>query len=111
MAEIDRQRSLDEAAKVLGLTVAEYIARKPPNDWRDIDTAPKDGTELLGFVPEFDAPYWWCLEPEGTVSGRMVIRFYDKDWVSLAAGESFGELVPIRVKPTKWMPLPEAPKK
>lgn len=54
--------------------------------WQPIDTAPKDGTEFLGWFPGSTVMIWWM--GQGGVWGN---DFWE--------GEA----------PTHWMPLPEPP--
>ena len=82
-------------------------------EWQPIETAPKDGTELLiwakdvgvrvGYfgtefndAPEGSRPYagWWSL------AGEISPAF--PAWRDL-------EEVPARNEPTHWLPLPEPP--
>lgn len=72
-------------------------------NWQPIDTAPKDGTEILGvFVPS--GPY----EPDFSI-----LRWDGKDWVGLCDGEmsirAQGDFGTDYHEPfcTHWMPLPE----
>lgn len=61
------------------------------NEWQPIETAPKDGTEIVVYVKQI---------------GQMVV-YYDKMWTEksnlLRAKMSF--------EPTHWMPLPQPPTK
>ena len=59
--------------------------------WRPIDTAPKDGTPVLG---------WWGTECM-IVDWCVVVE----RWGSTHDGEDMFE-----PEPTHWMPLPEGPK-
>ena len=76
--------------------------------WRDISTAPKDGTKIIGwFVPnEVDAPSkakpwitWWEMRQWRDGNGKKV-------------GEPFGMWVtkgwknPMSFAPTRWAPAP-----
>ena len=73
----------------------ELAALKTGHEWRDIETAPKDGTVFLGYklgqfrecykVPRDDCDMW-CF---GGTSGA-------------------DDLFP-NIKPTHWMPLPKPP--
>ena len=56
------------------------------SDWQPIDTAPKDGTEVL---------LWWFR--------RHVVGSY------VAGGWTDESLGQYDVSPTHWMPLPEPP--
>ena len=65
-------------------------------EWRDIESAPKDWTDVLVFSPEH----------EGFNCGGVFSAFYDTDeacWFTHAPGHN------IRLNPTHWMPLPPAP--
>ena len=69
-----------------------------PLAWQPIETAPKDGAEvLLAFGYGYDAPppitCYWNSERE--------------DWL---LGNSLSVPVSVPAKPTHWMPLPEPPK-
>ena len=71
-----------------------YLAAPPTaqaEGWRDIATAPKDGTEILGYTEEVGALvlYW------DSMTGEM-------DHWSDGMSVSYW-------KPTQWMPLPPAP--
>lgn len=59
------------------------------NDWQDISTAPKDGTEVLVFVPRRLGPIY---AGASNATG--------KQWWSRNLGD---------LQPTHWMPLPKAP--
>ena len=69
-------------------------------DWQPIDTAPKDGTSILVFIPDAVAPF----------GDQIDIVRYGSDGASGLAwcharcvdGLESGN-------PTHWMPLPDAP--
>lgn len=67
--------------------------------WRDISTAPKDGTEVIVFAPDNDPPVFTasCLYDKwsASVEGRHA-----------PADDFFGD---DPKRPTHWMPLPEPP--
>ena len=83
--------------------IAAMISAAPaaPNGWQPIETAPKDGTEFLGFGGGVEG-----------VQGIQVVRWCERvgcwetpeasleDWDNQAEGYS---------RPTHWMPLPDAP--
>ena len=88
--------AIDDPACDLTLTTVECIKKlKAENEWRPIETAPKDGTVFLGYkrgqfrecykVPRDDCDMW-CF---GGTSGA-------------------DDLFP-NIKPTHWMPLPKPP--
>ncbi|MDF2757305.1 MAG: hypothetical protein K0S94_2900 [Nitrospira sp.] len=60
-------------------------------DWQSIETAPKDGTSILGGKPGMAAP--WVVRWR---NGKRI-----QDWET---SYSF-----IGFKPTLWMPLPKPP--
>lgn len=69
--------------------------------WQSIETAPKDGTEILLH----------CINEDGANEGCVVSKFFQGEWVTFAAlrlncddsdpGDS--------LYPTHWMPLPPPP--
>lgn len=60
------------------------------SDWRDISTAPRDGTAI------------WVSSERAMEPVRTIQRWYG-EWVNIYNGDSIGW------KPTHWMPLPKAP--
>ena len=67
------------------------------SDWRPIETAPKDGTWFLAYVPEFACMAWgphefcaWTTDYSG--------RSY---WCETDTSEE--------IEPIHWMPLPSPP--
>lgn len=61
--------------------------------WQPIETAPKDGTEVLVFGPRQDGTYLAAYQ-------------YDDWWVAGPWDERWTELLS---PPTHWMPLPAPP--
>ncbi len=75
------------------------------SEWQPIDTAPKDGTEVLLFIPNWNNDVKignWCDTVELDY-GK--VRRDRKYWY---AGHSYG-MAPDP-KPTHWMPIPKSPK-
>lgn len=68
------------------------------NEWRSIETAPKDGTELLGYDARCEVFYLFRW------SKHNHIQIYGWVWQL----EKFGEEVD-GCDPTHWMPLPPSP--
>lgn len=79
-------------------------------DWQPIETAPKDGTEIIGFRPDqgvFVFRWAWMEEfvpkdqngdPTEDYDDAFACWWHDRwDWLE-------GEL-----RPTHWMPLPAPP--
>jgi hypothetical protein len=75
------------------------------SEWQPIDTAPKDGTPILAYGPEYCGNKnitavleWYAFTPR--IGGGM--------WN--AVGASGYECECDLQEPTHWMPLPEPPK-
>ena len=65
------------------------------NDWQPIETAPKDGTRFLGYLPKRDNEN---DEPEIQTlyhTGKLISSFTNGYF--------------IQYTPTHWMPLPKPP--
>lgn len=77
------------------------------SEWRPIETAPQDGTEILAIYANE-----WMGRPDGDYS---IVRWERKGWVAqadsqraiAAQGDTYTEYVEPFV--THWMPLPEPP--
>ena len=81
------------AAKAAIAIVLEEAAVK----WQPIETAPKDGTPILAYMPDADG------EPYQIYVVRMMGKIGD-EWWQEAGGEQWATY-----KPTHWMPRPELP--
>lgn len=96
-------RSNEELGKRIGEQVAVVPAAQLDalnnGGWRDIATAPKDGSEILGYDDEFGRSF--ACSPSQPIFWAESL--YDvKEWViSDEAHHSFN--------PTLWMPLPPTP--
>jgi hypothetical protein len=85
-------------------------------EWRPIETAPKDGTKILVFVPivgdaRFGHIYAVIWDDEFEVVNAMAkshAKMYRGAWTDFAV-ESFGYEKYAEYKPTHWLPLPEPP--
>lgn len=77
-------------------------------EWRSIETAPKDGTNILIFARDFPAIAWWA---------NVYYFNYDKD--EMVEGEEWAQWICDNPyynsvltgdrTPTHWMPLPNPP--
>jgi hypothetical protein len=81
--------------------------------WRSIETAPKDGTDVLLFFPHRDPTVQVQIGSydvgERIQNGKMISRFEGWNvgafsWPSLRPGTK-----DANEDPTHWMPLPEPP--
>jgi hypothetical protein len=59
--------------------------------WQPIETAPRDGTEILAY---------------NAFAGRYLTRFVDGEWPKYGWDNMTGVWYP---RPTHWMPLPPPP--
>ena len=87
--------------------------------WREIETAPKDGTVIL--VVDANAPEpeafkvaWlqhdaWSEKPAWLVGGAETWMHRRRALMSATHVKSLGELLGEIPSPTHWMPLPEPP--
>lgn len=78
------------------------IAQSVPmaRDWQPIDTAPKDGTHILGWLADLTEPDEFDKHQPAP---WIVLRWDGRHWVE-PHYDAFS------YHPTKWMPLPEPPK-
>lgn len=74
-------------------------------NWQPIDTAPKDGTRILLFLPDYNVRIWigdWYSSKQ-IRNGAVV---YEREGWSIGTMPMWGDNEP---KPTWWAPLPEEP--
>lgn len=72
-------------------------------DWRPIETAPKDGSDVLLYIPGFSRRIWlgYYFVTETFEHGRL--RHRSEGW---SIG-TFG--IGDKIEPTMWHPLPHLP--
>lgn len=70
-------------------------------DWQSIETAPRDGTEVLGFWS------YVYIEDTGPTIGMSVVSWEKHDF---GEGWTDGDGLANAGVYTHWMPLPEPPK-
>ena len=87
-----------------------------PPQWRPIETAPKDGTRILVYVPDSDnvlSVYWddqftYRFDEAKAEADLKYEGEHEGAWTDDAV-ESFVYEEKCSYKPTHWMPLPEPP--
>lgn len=93
-----------ETADAVSRLKRDILALKLGQDWRSIETAPKDGTPILLYCP---------YDPQRGI-------YNDQEWPLLIGEWDFGkwrvhgndiagDMVGIDPKPTHWMPSPINP--
>lgn len=82
-------------------------------DWQPIETAPRDGTEIIGlFYRQWDA------DSKPTIYGPWTVAFKRGRWRSswdgsevISSESDFGtEYKEPDIDPTLWQPMPAVPK-
>jgi len=75
-------------------------------DWQPIETAPKDGTEILGYGP-------WAGECGGVHAGAEVCTIQWKnghtDYRGYEWEVTHSDMYGVWQAPTHWMPMPSPP--
>lgn len=77
-------------------------------DWQPIETAPKDGTRIFLFFPEWRhsvQPGHW-LDSKEIRYGKI----YRESAQWIVEGSAFFSIHERKLEPTHWMPLPDPPK-
>ena len=69
------------------------------SEWQPIETAPKDGTGVLGYFPEL----------KGYVAPQEFIPMHWSGWGGGIWCNSTSGHNLLSAKPTHWMPLPTPP--
>ena len=72
------------------------------SEWQKIETAPKDGSLILGSDCERTVAMWWDPDREPGYPWAFVGEFLGKAQDNAWRDGSYG--------PTHWMPLPQPPK-
>lgn len=69
-------------------------------EWQPIETAPKDGSRILGYTPSWE-PHIVCL----------YWKDFQQDDPEFEHGGFVDDFINETFYPTHWMPLPEPPEK
>lgn len=71
-------------------------------DWQPIETAPKDGTQVLLYVAEYEPPLF-----VGSFTYTELSKDHEDYWEGWSfAEEILSNHVDIEPEPTHWMPEP-----
>jgi hypothetical protein len=82
--------------------------------WQLIETAPKDGTHVLLYIPNIESAQvhiGWFVEEETKCYGKVVHKTSEWRWKDGFMSGLFSEVSGLFSEgaPTHWMPLPEPP--
>ena len=94
MVGVSRQALEELLAHVAAPAHPAPISGLEPVAWRPIKTAPRDGTPILCFTPDYQSEF-------SDQSGIDVLWFDEGAWLYNAE--------PVTFQPTHWMPLPASP--
>ena len=94
MVGVSRQALEELLAHVAAPAQPAPIAGLEPVAWQPIKTAPRDGTPILCFTPDYQSEF-------SDQSGIDVLWFDEGAWLYNAE--------PVTFQPTHWMPLPASP--
>lgn len=104
---------LEANFKALQDELAEIKSRRKMIDWQPIETAPKDGVDILGWredcgilIIRWTAPAYFCTDEE--MIGLDEESATAEGW--FCAGFVAGERLEGVEIPSFWRPLPEPPK-
>lgn len=117
------QFCISDASRLADALEARPLQGQPslPEGWRPIETAPKDGTDILLFCPQGDGGRQveyrvteghWHFDPGGVWEHRDL----DGRWIGQDESDGFegwlswdGGFSEETMMPTHWMPLPSPP--
>lgn len=94
IAELKQElKGCDAALKESRANDMESMRQLKQFEWKQIETAPKDGTDILGYIVNDGEP----------IGFADVISWYADKWFN-----NYGDF--LYAKPKFWMPLPPPPK-
>lgn len=69
--------------------------------WQPIESAPKDGTDILGYFPDWKRPIAVTCWMDYKSLDHGVVTYHSQYW--------FTGIAMNKSNPTHWMPLPDPP--
>jgi hypothetical protein len=99
-AEFGRLKLVEAHGYEFGL-LSRIEALEKASQWQPIETAPKDGTEVLIFGGMFSP----TISNKSPCRSATKARFYDSEW-NVVDIDGYGIEV---ILPTHWTPLPKPP--
>lgn len=100
MAIMAQSVKTSKADTITRTPVTESACQPPAAPtWLPIDCAPKDGTLVLGYIP--DNP--------GQIGGALFMRFDAADGEWREENSTQTESWPVDCEPTHWMTIPDFP--
>lgn len=79
------------------------VQKRQPTAWQPIDTAPKDGTDVLLFLPTYKRQVWLGHYSVRETFSHGKLEYRHEEWsLSLAYCTD-------KPEPTHWMPVPAGP--
>lgn len=116
--------NLGAAPMTVDLTLLKQAIAALTPQWQPIETAPKDGTPIIGFSPGVGCPILirWAA-PQDFMTTSECERYMDgcadhevdegEEWLETpewwAADFNAGDMLSDDCQPTHWMPLPAGP--
>lgn len=89
----------------------DLLAKLPAQEWQPIETAPKDGTYIILYQPDFkdENTVRQARKPREMRISTGFFDYYEKrGWFEFQSGDGY-EYQENQIFPTHWMPLPNPP--
>lgn len=86
-----------------------YASQRRMNEWRPIETAPKDGSFVLLYDPELTAQMNWNDRPSDDNDLGPPCPAYVGFWSNHGQCWQLAHYTAFDYSPTHWQPLPDGP--